>query len=88
MDKLKERTKQTLNEPKMEMDGRQKSDSGLQEEVKSRATFALKYNKSCACILKGSVACAFSYLQGACVELHLCEAGDENKDEGKTLVPR
>lgn len=58
------------------------------QEGKYRATFALKYNNgtSCACILNGSLAHAFSYLQGACVGLHLYEAGDENKDEGKPLV--
>lgn len=59
------------------------------QEGKYRATFALKYNngKSCACILKGSLACAFSYLQGVCVGLHLYEAGDENKEEGKHWLP-
>lgn len=30
---IKRKDKQTLNKPKMEMDGRQKSDSGLQEDL-------------------------------------------------------
>lgn len=46
-------------------------------EVEYRATFALKYNRgeNCVCMLKDSLASAFSYLQWLCVELRLYEGG-------------
>lgn len=49
------------------------------QEGKYRATFAFKYNRreSCACMLKDSLACAFSYLQWLCVGLYLYKGGDE-----------
>lgn len=52
------------------------------QEGKYRATFALKYNRReiSACMLKDSLACAFSYLQWLCVGLHLYEGGDEKRE--------
>lgn len=57
---------------------------------KYRATFALKYNtrESRVCMLKDSLASAFSYLQWVCVGLHLYEGGDEEREEGKHHFPK
>lgn len=54
-------------------------------EVEYRATFALKYNRgeSCVCMLRDSLASAFSYLQWSCVELRLYEGGREGMKGGK-----